>query len=120
MLVADRLADAIHRLRRLVRGHWLVLPLALLLVYFLWHAVHGRRGLVALLDLERELAAAQQELARLESERAMLEERVEALSPGAVDADLLESELRRLGYVRPDELVILAEPGARPEAADSE
>lgn len=115
----DRFADAAHRIRRLVRGHWLVLPLALLCIYFAWHAVHGRRGLVAMLDLKRELATAQAELAGLEARRSALEERVRALEPGAVDADLLEGELRRLGYVRPDELVVLIDPLPEEETAAS-
>jgi cell division protein FtsB len=107
---ADHLAEAAHRFRRLVRGHWLVLPLALLLAWFVYHAIHGRRGLVAWMDLRREVAAARAELEGLEAKRTALEARVRALEPSGVDADLLEGELRRLGYVEPDELVILVDP----------
>lgn len=110
MPFADRFADALHHVRRLVRSYWLVLPLAVLLAWFFWHALHGRRGLVAWMDLRREVAAARAELDALEAERAALEARVRALEPSGVDADLLEGELRRLGYVEPDELVILLDP----------
>lgn len=118
MRFADHLAEFLHRVRRIVRGHWVVLPLALLLVYFAWHALHGRRGLIARMDLERRLAAAQSELAELEARRRDLEERVRALEPGGVDADLLEGELRRLGYVHPDELVVFVDPPASSGPAD--
>ena len=107
---AERLADLLHRFRRTVRARWLLLPLTLLLVYFGYHAVHGKRGLIAWMDLRREVARAQRELAALEGEREALARRVEALRPGQTDADLLESELRRLGYLRPGEVIVLVEP----------
>ena len=108
--LADPVAEAVRRGLRLIRSHWLVLPLAFLLLWFVYHAIHGRRGLIAWIDLRREVAAARAELAELESRRAALKARVEALAPEAIDADLLKTELRRLGYIEPDELVILVEP----------
>ncbi len=113
---ADRIADLSHRLRRAVRARWLLLPLTLLLAYFAYHAVHGQRGLIAWMDLRREVARAERELAALEAERKRLADRVEALRPGQTDADLLESELRRLGYLRPEEVIVLVEPGEEEQA----
>jgi len=117
---ADRLADLLHRLRRTIRARWLLLPLTLLLAYFGYHAVHGKRGLLAWMDLRREVARAERELAALEAEREALARRVEALRPGQTDADLLESELRRLGYLRPEEVIVLVEPEPEAEVEEAE
>ncbi len=111
---ADRVAELSHRLRRAIRARWLLLPLTLLLAYFTYHAVHGRRGLIAWMDLRREVALAERRLEALEAERETLARRVEALRPGQTDADLLESELRRLGYLRADEVIVLVEPEDEP------
>ncbi len=119
MTRADRIADLGHRLRRLVRTGWLLVPLTLLLAYFAYHAVHGQRGLIAWMDLRREVAQAQRELETLEAERERLARRVEALRPGQTDADLLESELRRLGYLRPEEVIVLVEPEAEAESPEA-
>ncbi len=105
----DRLAAVLHGGRRLLRAYGLLLPLLLLLVYFVYHGIHGPRGLFAWLDLRREVALVRSQLAELEAERRRLQRRVDALRPGQTDADLAESELRRLGYVGRDEFILLDE-----------
>jgi cell division protein FtsB len=92
---------------RAIRGRWIVAPLALSLFYFGWHAVHGERGLIAWVDLNHELDRAKAELVTLQAERQGLERRVAGLGKDAIDPDLLEEELRKLGYVGDRELVIL-------------
>jgi cell division protein FtsB len=82
-------------------------PVVLALGYFGWHAVHGNRGLLAWVDLNRELESSRAELAGLQSERQALERRIAGLKQDAIDPDLLEEELRKLGYVGDHELVIL-------------
>lgn len=77
------------------------------LAYFAWHAVHGQRGLLAWVDLSRELEQRRAELAELRAERVAIERRVDGLRPDAIDPDLLEEELRKLGYVGERELIIL-------------
>jgi cell division protein FtsB len=79
-----------------------------MLAYFAWHAMHGQRGLLAWVDLNREIEASRAELGRLQSEREALERRVDGLRRDALDPDLLEEELRKLGYVAEGEVVILA------------
>lgn len=97
---------------RAVRGRWPALLLGAVIAYFGYHALHGERGLLAWMDKSRDLEAARQELARVEAERAALEREVRAFAEDRIDRDLLEEELRKLGYVRRDEVIILrpAEP----------
>jgi cell division protein FtsB len=95
-------------LLRGARGRWVVVPLALTLFYFGWHAIHGERGLIAWVDLNHELDMAKAELVTLQAERQWLERRVAGLKQDAIDPDLLEEELRKLGYVGEREMIILA------------
>jgi cell division protein FtsB len=84
-----------------------VLPVTVALVYFGWHAVHGQRGLLAWVDLSRELELGRTELAELRAVRLAIERRVDGLRPDAINPDLLDEELRKLGYVGARELIIL-------------
>lgn len=93
-----------------LRRHWAVLAASGLLVYFLWHGIHGERGFGAWLEVNRELERARAELARLEAERKKLEVPVDRLQPDRMDPDLVEEELRKLGYIGEREAVILV-PG---------
>lgn len=98
-------------LRRLWSGWPLLLALALL-GYFTWHGLNGQRGLWTWIEVGRELERARAELAGLQAERRALEQRVDALQPDRSDPDLLEEQLRRLGYVAEGEAVILAPAAA--------
>lgn len=76
--------------------------------YFVYHAIQGERGLAAWLALEKQIATAEATLERLATERAVLERRVALLSPGTLDADMLDERARHmLNFAHPDELVIL-------------
>jgi cell division protein FtsB len=103
---------------RAVRGRWAVVPLALMLFYFGWHAVHGERGLIAWLDRNHEVDMARARLQSLQSERRGLEGRISGLRQDAIDPDLLEEELRKLGYIGERELIILTPDRARTAAPD--
>jgi cell division protein FtsB len=90
-----------------LKGRWLSVVVTLVLVYFGYHAVHGRYGLLAWIDTSRDLAAAREQLAALVDERKQLESDVTAFQPDSLDRDRLEEQLRLLGYVRPNEVVVL-------------
>ena len=90
-----------------LRGRWLAVGVTLILAYFGYHALHGRYGFLAWIDTSRDLELARQELATLSAERLRLEADVAAFQPDSLDRDLLEEQLRLLGYVRPNEVIIL-------------
>jgi cell division protein FtsB len=94
-------------IRRALRGRWLALPLLGLLAYFTWHTLHGPRSLPAWVELRHEIEASRAELDRLRQEREALDRRVAGLGRDALDPDLLEEELRKLGYVAEREVVVL-------------
>lgn len=99
-----------------LKGRWLAIVVTAVLAYFGYHALHGRYGFLAWLDTSRDLEAARQELAGIEGERRQLQRDVQAFQRDSIDRDLLEEELRKLGYVRPNEAIILRRAAA-PQAA---
>ena len=102
-------------LRKALRGRWVAVLVTVVLAYFAYHALHGQRGLRAWIDSRHALAAAQGELDAVRAERADLERQVRAFQQDQLDRDLLEEELRKLGYVQPNEVIIL-----RPDASAGE
>ncbi len=88
----------------------LVKPLLLVFAvfYLLFHALHGERGLYALVKEQRQLAAVTTELAQTKTNRERLELRVSHLRDNNLDLDLLDEQMRRmLGVMRPGEVVML-------------
>lgn len=92
---------------KFLRSKGVPILLALLLAYFGYYGIHGGRGLLAWVDLNREVEAARLELADLKAERQDIERRVKGLERDAIDPDLLEEELRKLGYIGEREVVVL-------------
>ncbi len=84
--------------------------------YFAYHVVHGDRGLIAWVELQRKVEAMRAALTRIEAERQTLENRVQLLHPHSLDPDMLEERARAmLNYGYPDDIVILH---ARKRAGD--
>ena len=101
------ISDVVEGLLARLKGRWPVVVATAVLAYFGYHALHGERGFLAWVDKSRDLQAAQQELARLAEQRQRLERDVQAFQRDSIDRDLLEEELRKLGYVKPNEVIIL-------------
>lgn len=73
----------------------LTLGLGAAILYLGAHAVTGRQGLVAYVDLQARERALEARLSELEAERATLEERAARLRPGAsFDDEYLEERAR--------------------------
>ncbi|MER0237935.1 septum formation initiator family protein [Fulvimarina sp. MAC8] len=92
---------------RLIR---LIIPSlsAAVLAYFAIHVQTGEYGLTSKAELERRLNVKKAELASLERERTALAQRVELLSPGTLERDMLDERARwALNMVAEDEIVIL-------------
>lgn len=81
------------------------------LVYFVYHAVEGDRGLLAFFRLTHDIVESQAALEQVTAERQALEVRVSRLRNDSLDRDLLEERARAiLNYVRPDEVVVRTAP----------
>ena len=77
------------------------------ILYFGFHLVDGRNGILALQAYEDRLPELEAQADDLSQQRQKLEKRIAQLHPDHVDPDLLEELVRsRLGYVHPDEKIV--------------
>jgi cell division protein FtsB len=82
----------------------LSLWLGAIIIYLVAHALTGRQGLFAFVELQGRERALQERLLTLESERETLEARVKRLSLASLDLDYLDERARiTLGAGRSDE-----------------
>jgi cell division protein FtsB len=80
---------------------------AALICYLSFAALQGEHGLFSLLRVEAQEARLRDALARLQAERAVIENKTLRLSTGTLDLDLLDEQARKvLGLGRPDEIII--------------
>lgn len=103
--------------RAIIRGvKFLAAPviLASVAAFFIWHASHGDRGLIARDQRIAEISAARSELQQATAEREAAERRVNALRGDRLDRDQLEERARAmLNLTNRDEIVIPYPPGQR-------
>lgn len=64
------------------------------ILYLGAHAVTGRQGLVAYVDLQAQERVLEQRVTDLATEESQLEARAERLRPGHIDRDYLEERAR--------------------------
>jgi len=91
------------------RMRQVALPLlgACLTAYFVYHAVHGDRGIYAWLRINQDLKVASAEAEMLKAERQALERRITLLSSTSLDLDMLDERARvMLNFAHPDDLII--------------
>ncbi|SER94891.1 Cell division protein FtsB [Tranquillimonas rosea] len=76
-------------------------------MYFTYASVQGNYGLFRRIQIEAEIDALSADLARLEGEVAVLQNKTRRLSDAYLDLDLLDEQVRDvLGMVRSDEVVL--------------
>lgn len=93
-----------------------VLPVLLLGTsgYFVWHAVHGERGLIARDIRQERLRDVRQELARVQGDLEAVERRVAGLRGDRLDRDQLDERARQLlNLVDKNEIVVPYDPAQR-------
>jgi len=82
--------------------------------YFVWHAIHGERGLLAKDDRQDRIAQAVAERDRVQAELAAMERRVQGLRGDRLDRDQLDERARQLlNMVGRDEIVVPYGPERR-------
>lgn len=85
--------------------------LALLIVYFGFHAFTGDRGILTSNQRDEALLAKTHELAQVRAQRQDLEMRARLLRDTSLSADLLEERARSLlGFADPRDYVIRMKP----------
>lgn len=94
----------------------LILPAVFIAVggYFIWHAKHGERGLLARDQRQLQITEARVELDRVRAEQQAMERRVQALRGDRLDRDQLDERARQLlNMVGRDEIVVPYGPTGR-------
>ena len=86
---------------------WAAGAMSLTVAYFAYHAFAGEQGLGKWTDMQTKLDKKRAQLAKLEAKNAALQKDIARLTPGQVDADLVEYLARsELGFVYPNELIL--------------
>jgi cell division protein FtsB len=102
------------RLRSILTVLGLYVLAALLIGYFGVNAYSGDRGLKAKQDIDQQMAALSDDLARLKIERAQWQRRIALLKSDDIDPDMLDERARALlDYADPNDLTMMP---ARPTA----
>jgi cell division protein FtsB len=97
-----------RRLRAILNMLALYALAALLIGYFGVNAYGGDRGLKAKEDIDRQMAALNADLQRLQREHAQWERRIALLKSDDLDPDMLDERARALlDYVDPNELIMM-------------
>ncbi len=86
---------------------------ALVSGYFVWHAIHGQRGLKTRDENAEKVAELQTTLEGLRAERARWKHKIDLVRGESIDRDVLEEQARiELGRIQKNEVVILT-PAAK-------
>lgn len=92
---------------------------ACVVAYFAYYAIHGDRGLVAMKQIQGEIAQAEEVLNQLRTEREEMERRAQLLRGDGLDRDMLEERARlMLNFSNPRDVIVklpkLVEPEGGP------
>lgn len=79
----------------------------MIIAFFGGYALVGPNGVLAWGDYKQALTTKRAELAQLQAQKRVIENRVALLDPRAANPDLADELIRkRLGYSHPDEIII--------------
>lgn len=82
--------------------------LLLIILYCLYNAFVGDRGLIITLDLDELISTKKEQLNQLERDRAILEAKLQGLMPGSIDPDYLEELAKaKLGFATSQESLLV-------------
>lgn len=104
-----------RRLRRILYPLLLYVISGSVSGYFLWHAIHGGRGLEAKLEYRKTITDLSKELESLQGEKAAWERRIARMRDESIDRDLLKEEAyEMIGRVHKNEALIFLNPSLSP------
>ncbi|MFT4099194.1 MAG: septum formation initiator family protein [Rhodoblastus sp.] len=87
---------------------------ALVSGYFVWHAIHGQRGLKTRDENAEKVAELQTTLDGLRAERARWKHNIDLVRGETIDRDLLDEQARNeLGRIQKNEVVIVLPDAAK-------
>lgn len=94
------------RFKAILTGLALYAMAAALIAYFGVNAYTGKYGLTARAELDQEIIALTDELARLKKQRTDIERHVSLLRAEGIDPDMLDERVRyQLDYAHPHDLI---------------
>ena len=94
------------KLFRLKKRRLFDIIIFLLLLYFIFHSIYGKRGFIAYFETKTELVERKQELELLRAERLEIENKAKLLRPDSLDRDMLDEKIRNiLGFSSPKEKI---------------
>jgi cell division protein FtsB len=100
-----------------IRTFIITLACACVVGYFLFHAIQGDRGVIAMVQLQNQVKEAQQFLSQVRKERVEQEQRVKTMRSEGIDRDLLDEQSRaQLNYAKPNDMIILTPPDNQDKA----
>ncbi len=80
---------------------------ASIVAYFIYYAVQGDRGVIALRHLQSEISEAQKALDEVKGERQRMERRAQLLRDDNLDPDMLDERARAmLNLTHPNEVIV--------------
>lgn len=86
----------------------------MIIIYFLYHALTGERGILATLDINEKITEKKLELEVLQTERALIERKIQQLVSGSIEYDFIDELARqKLGFAADNEKVIVIFPNSQ-------
>ncbi len=97
MTMINDLTDSLARAAKSALRQAIVPALcACVVTYFAYYAIHGDRGLVAMKQIQGEIAQAETVLQQLRGERERMERRAQLLRGDNLDRDMLDERARSM------------------------
>lgn len=66
-----------------------------ILLYFIFHAIYGNRGILAYYSLSNQIEEAEKELDLVKAEKMEIEHKVNSMRSESLDPDMLDEEARK-------------------------
>lgn len=82
--------------------------LSSILLYFIFHAIYGNRGILAYYSLSHQIEEAEKDLDNVRAEKLEIEHKVNSMKSESLDPDMLDEQARKnLGVAGASERVFL-------------